>query len=439
MLVRNYTAKNGTGQIHFHGGGVSDTLNHWDNLDFSRITTFSNGHHARSGGGNDTFNFQNINNVESIVVGRLEDFDASRDTIRIEGEILDFANLPQNVSVVEFNGAHNDAGAQPQQWLLINTPLGGRIFYAIEGARVDMNQVGESNAGTQERHFVMESQLPNFSELKTVPYVDPQNYVPTETEPTDGVTINDVDQTASDVLAKIAGTPRDDLIAAGLNDDFVHGHDGKDQIWGGSGNDTIFGGDGSDALNGGTGADKLHGESGSDRLYGGNGSDFLYGDDGNDRIYGGEGWDWLYGGDDNDLLYGGSYNDKLYGGDSDDRLYGGTSTDNLAGNDGNDTLFGGADSDWLDGGKGNDILVGGSGADTFVFRSGRDAIRDFQDDADRIAITSNLVGGSKSVAHALDYATDIGDHVAFHFEDGHILVLNDVANISILANDLIII
>jgi Ca2+-binding RTX toxin-like protein len=475
MLVRNYIAMNGTGQIHFHGGGASDTLDHWDNLDFSRITKFSHGHHARSGGGYDTFNFQNINNVENIVVGRLEDFDAFCDTIRIEGKILDFANLPQNVSVVEFNGTHNDAGAQPQQWLLINTPIGGRIFYAIEGARVDMNQAGESNAGTQERHFIMESQLPDFSELKIVSYVDPQNYVPAETEPTDGVTINDVDQNASDVLAKITGTTRDDLIAAGLNDDFVHGHDGDDQIWGGSGNDTIFGGDGRDVLNGGTGADKLHGESGFDRIYGGDGRDFLYGDNGNDRIYGGDGWDWLsggegadalvgqkgvdvllgqdgndrlyggssrdrlYGGDDNDLLYGGSYNDKLYGGEGDDRLYGGTSTDNLAGNDGNDTLFGGADRDWLDGGKGNDILVGGSGADTFVFRSGRDAIRDFQDDVDSVAITSDLVGGSKSVAHALEYATDIGDHVAFHFEDGHILVLNDVANISILANDLIII
>lgn len=179
MLTRTHIAQNGTGQIHTFDASGGRDQNNWDNLQFSNITRFSHGHHARSGSGNDTVNFKNIHEVSSVIVGRIEDFDSQRDTLRIEGRAIDLNNPPANVRIVEFNGAHNDAGSQPQQWILITTPAGGSIFYAFEGARVDMNNNGGANSGAQESHFISRAQLPDFSKLKTVPYVDPQNVVPT--------------------------------------------------------------------------------------------------------------------------------------------------------------------------------------------------------------------------------------------------------------------
>ena len=237
----------------------------------------------------------------------------------------------------------------------------------------------------------------------------------------------------------LSGNGANNTLTGNAGRNAIHGESGSDRIYGGDGSDFLYGDNGNDRIYGGDGWDWLSGGEGADILVGEKGVDVLLGQDGNDKLYGGSSRDRLYGGDGNDWLYGESYNDKLYGGNGNDRLYGGASTDNLAGNDGNDTLFGGTDRDWLDGGNGNDILVGGGGRDTFVFRSGRDSIRDFENDIDTVAITRDLVGGSKSVEHALEYATDIGDHVAFHFDNGDILILNNVESINELANDLVII
>ncbi|KJZ19170.1 DUF4114 domain-containing protein [Loktanella sp. S4079] len=259
MITRNHIATNGLDQIHFFGGGLELDENHWDNLGFYSISKFSHGHHARSGGGEDTFNFQNLNRVAHVVVGRIEDFDVSRDEIRIEGQLLDFNNLPSNVRIVEFNGAHNATTSDSQQWLLIATSAGGHIFYALGGARIDTDGDGGSSMGEHEHHFIPESRLPDFATLKDVAYVSPVNIVPKSATASDGLIINDVDVTRADVLTDILGSSGDDLIAAGLNDDFVFGGDGDDRIWGGSGNDTIFGNEGNDTLTGGTGADSFEG------------------------------------------------------------------------------------------------------------------------------------------------------------------------------------
>ncbi|MEH6654280.1 calcium-binding protein [Loktanella salsilacus] len=357
MLTRTHIAQNGTGQIHTFDASGSRDQNNWDNLQFSKITSFSHGHHVRTGSGNDTINFKNINEVSSVIVGRIEDFDSQRDTLRIEGQAIDLNNLPANVRIVEFNGAHNDAGSQPQQWILITTPAGGSIFYAFEGARVDMNKNGGANSGAQESHFISRAQLPDFSKLKTVPYVDPQNVVPTGIAATNGITINDVDVNTSDVLAKIVGTGRDDLIAAGLNDDFVRGYQGNDRIWGGSGNDTVYGEDGNDILNGGTGSDKLFGGNGNDRIDGGLHDDVIVGANGNDLLIGNNGHDWLIGGEGNDRLYGGYLADRLDGGNG---------ADLLLGQHGSDRLFGGSGSDLLSGDDGNDYLDGGANGDRLL-------------------------------------------------------------------------
>ncbi|WP_185962207.1 calcium-binding protein [Palleronia caenipelagi] len=343
VKIRNWTAVNGTGQIHFYGGGPDNDYDQLDNLDFASITRFSHGHHGRSGGGQDVFNFSNTGNVEALIVGRIEDFDSTRDEIWIDGVPLDLGNLPSNVRLVSYNGGHNDAGSDPQQWLLIETDAGGTIFYALEGARVDMTGDGGSNEGNQEIHFLKEDQLPDFATLEDVSFVDPVNYVPAGFVPDGGLIIHDDDKTAADVLETVSGTRDGDLIAAGLNDDYVVAHRGNDVVWGGSGADTVIGGDGND---------ELYGGNGDDRLIGGRHSDRLYGEAGDDFLSGGKSTDHLFGGSGADTLNGDRGNDRLYGGDD------------------TDLLTGGGERDRLEGGAGRDVLVGGGDADLFVFTTG---------------------------------------------------------------------
>ena len=405
--VFNLVAENGSSQIHAYDWQGDDVLN----LRFHDITKFSNGHHVRgdakggSNRGNDVFNFMDLGQVHSTVVGRIEDFDASRDTIKIEGKVLDLHHLPSNVRIVEFNGAHNDPGADPQQWILINTK-GGHIFYALEGARVDMNGNGGANpasmpdmpsmhdmhtmhgdtsmhhmdTGTQESHFISAADLPNFGTLTNVAFIDQKNYVPAGFKPqAGGVLINDTDENAADVTRVIHGSTKGDAIAAGLNDDTVSSGDGNDLVWGGSGHDKIFAGSGNDTVWGGTGNDKISGGTGDDRLYGDQGNDALSGGDGSDHLDGGNGNDVLYGDSGNDAIFGGTGRDVLNGGAGSDRLYGGSDGDILFGGDGADQLDGGAGWDWLFGGAGDDVLTGGSGYDKFIFNetSGNDVITDF--------------------------------------------------------------
>lgn len=395
-------AQNGLPQIHVYAMAGDDLIN----LDFSsNINKFSHGHHARGDGdgansrGADTFNFRNTHNVSNgeVVVGRLEDFDG-RDRILLEGNEIDLGNLPNNVRVVEFNGAHNDPGATPQQWLLITTSTGGHIFYALEGARADMNGNGGANEGVQEKHFIHSADLPNFAALPDVDYVDTQNYVPAGYSAQGGTTINDYDATAADVQAQVIGTGSGDLIAAGLNDDTVRAGGGNDRVWGGSGDDTINAGSGNDTVWGGTGDDNITGATGNDKIYGEDGDDVLNGWGGDDRQYGGDG---------DDRVYGQQGDDRLDGGRGDDRLYGST---------GDDLLLGRAGSDLLNGGAGTDRMAGGGGADTFEFNDG-----DLMD-------WDNL-GGSWAARNAqLDLITDFrvgSDVIAFDGVD-HVDDMSDL-------------
>lgn len=432
------TAQDGTGQIHIWGGPYNDMIS----LDFSgNISGFSHGHHARGDDdgdavrGDDSFDFINTDNVANgdVIVGRIEDFDASRDTITVDGTTLDMTDLPSNVSIVEYNGDHNDAGSSPQQWLLINTDTGGYIFYALEGARVDMNGNGGSNGYSLESHFI--SSPPNFRSLPQVAFIDQINVIPDGYAPLGGIEINDHDDTIADVLSFVLGTGSGDLIAAGLNDDFVSAGGGDDRVWGGSGNDTLLGGGGHDSMEGGTGNDSLvggdgddglKGQQGDDTLDGGAGDDRLPGEDGDDVIYGGAGNDAIGGGWGNDLMIGGTGddnggagpgndtihgeegndrfnagpgNDLLYGGTGDDTfggsygqdtMYGDDGDDYFAGGDGDDSIFGGAGDDTIISGPGEDRVTGGSGADQFVFNhllgSGTTEITDFLPGVDDLAL-----------------------------------------------------
>lgn len=83
------------------------------------------------------------------------------------------------------------------------------------------------------------------------------------------------------------GTPRDDVLLGGLNDDELNGLGGNDTLYGlrfrddlegGEGDDVIYGGQSIDTLWGGTGDDIIHGGRDQDTMYGGLGHDILYGD-----------------------------------------------------------------------------------------------------------------------------------------------------------------
>ena len=381
-------AQPGTGQIHTYAKAGDDMLI----LDFAEnISGFSHGHHARgdgSGGiddtswarGHDTFSFTNTQNVGegAVVVGRLEDFD-SRDRILIDGVELDLHNLPPNVRIVEFNGEHDRDAEFPQQWLLISTETGGIIFYSLEGARVDMEGDGGSNANTMEKHFISESALPDFALLRDVIYRDPQNYVPEGYTADGGDVINDDDENFQDVLLKIRGSDEGDLIAAGLNDDSVFSYAGNDQVWGGTGhdhlnggggNDTTWGGDGNDFITSGKGDDVGYGETGNDDLRGWAGHDLLFGGVGDDLVHGGSGNDTLYGDEGNDRVIGGRGADLIYGGSGDDELFGWANDDILGGGVGDDKLVGGGGNDLIIGGAGRDVVSGGQGSDMFAFQEG---------------------------------------------------------------------
>lgn len=274
-------AQNGTSQIHIYSQAGNDTIN----LDFSNINNFSAGHHARGDGsngiddtstnrGNDTFNFKNVHKVDDIVVGRIEDFDSSRDNLEINGNNITLNQMKSGSGttggyswrIVEYDSDTRDNATDKQQWILIDTGQ-GYIFYALEGARV-VNGSGASNSGQQEAHFIGASgghrvTASELADLDTVGYVDPVNYVPAGYTAQGGITINDDDNSWADTLIQINGTSSGDLIAAGLNNDKVRAGAGNDVVWGGSGNDTIYGDAGNDKLYGGTGKDKLIGGTGT--------------------------------------------------------------------------------------------------------------------------------------------------------------------------------
>ncbi len=493
------------GQIHVYALGGDDVIN----LDFSNsgstevqnpISKFTHGHHVRAEAskgtnlGNDEIHFNNINNVVSggVVVGRLEDFDSTRDDINIEGDFLDFEDLPSNVRIVKYVGEHNDSNPQTQQWLLIETSTGGYIFYALEGARVDMTGNGGSNSDNQEYHFLQSA--PNFASLQDVAWVDPQNTVPDGVDNAIFDFVVDDDDNAGEVFHLIEGDGGRDAIAAGLNDDTVDAHGGDDMIWGGTGHDTLYGGSGHDEIWGGRGADELYGEAGADILHGGQGDDIiegaggfdnLWGEDGNDQLDGGGGNDFLSGGAGQDILLGGGANDTLNGGSNHDTLEGGTGDDilnggsgddrlegeagddelnggagedtllggkdddvlkgnqeddKLYGGSGNDTLYGGGGSDQLIGGGGNDDLFGGNASDTFVFAgsNGVDTVKDFQDDTDILLFSEDLVGSSdpKTAEHYLTYASVVGGDIVFDFGNGDLIVIEGYTDKSLLADDI---
>jgi Ca2+-binding RTX toxin-like protein len=203
---------------------------------------------------------------------------------------------------------------------------------------------------------------------------------------------------------------------------------------------------GDDVFTGGNGAETLLDGAGSDAIKFGGGNDFYFaahqGVDGADVIDGGAGLDSYFAGAATGNVYinldnvahdlspftqvagyvaantatgadvagafqdtikgfenadGGLGDDIIYGNSAANYIGGGSGSDTLYGFGGDDVLRGSAGSDSLFGGLGRDLLTGGSGGDFFQFAStadsgvkpaARDTIFDFEDNLDRIDVST---------------------------------------------------
>ncbi|RPE70915.1 hemolysin type calcium-binding protein [Pacificibacter maritimus] len=424
----------GSGQIHMGGGDGNDTI-------VMDVTNQSGaqGHHVYGGKGADKFVFTNVDQADVPTIGRIDDFDASQDSLWIEDSEIDLYNLPDGVELVMY---------QDQYWLKI----GDNVVYALEGAR----------DGGEERHF---SDFPSsVDDLERVTWQDNVNYVPIElyedevaelnalyatyagtaegTEEDDWIYDDNLDRFAADgdqiVTAdstiragagddvidagkgddRVYGQDGDDLIAGGQDSDMLFGGRGNDHLWGGSENDQLYGGQGDDTLFGGSGNDVLDGSIGADTLYADRGDDRLYGGGGNDEMHGGTGNDRLIAGRGNDVLHGGEGMDQLYGNRGSDILYGDGGNDRLCGADGNDALFGGNGADILNGGSGDDVLVGGAGRDLMWGGQGQDVFAFGEND---LASWGGLSGTRSEKMAELDLVKDFKlgeDRISFEAMEG---------------------
>ena len=195
--------------------------------------------------------------------------------------------------------------------------------------------------------------------------------------------------------------------------------------------DAILLGVGDLDLTGSSAANVLTGNAGRNMLDGGAGDDTLLGGGGSDELLGGAGNDVLRGGEGRDLRW-----------DSLDQA-GRASTANadlLEGGDGDDRLHGQSGRDVLDGGAGNDRLTGGGGRDTFVFSAGRDRILDFDDNVDMIHLDRAALGlGTSTVDDIIAGGRVVDGDAIFDFAGGAQLRILDVADLTILADDLAIV
>jgi Ca2+-binding RTX toxin-like protein len=245
----------------------------------------------------------------------------------------DFAGVPRNLHLQQFDGAGNKIGSE----MIVNT---------------NGNEVAGAPSITQLSDGRLVVTWTNFSASS------------------DG-SVAAVNQQILDPRDGFVNGSNDPLLA-----EILLGHDTvADQIRGNRGNDTLDGLGGSDSLYGGDGYDLLLGGKGDDALYGGNGDDVLEG---------GTGADHLDGGANSAFGDAASYANSIAavfidlgsntasGGDAVGDSF--ANIENLTGSSFNDEIFGSATTNRLDGGFGNDLLNGGAGSDFINGGGGQDVI-----------------------------------------------------------------
>ena len=176
---------------------------------------------------------------------------------------------------------------------------------------------------------------------------------------------------------------------------------------------------------------------------GGSGDDNITGNGVSNKLLGRSGADEIDGLRGHDTLRGGSGNDTLDGGRGNDTLLGNADRDKLIGGNGSDILRGGSGNDVVNGTRGNlDKMWGQGGRDAFIYRDGfgADRIMDFEDNRDTIRLDDNLWVGNLSVQQVLNqFATDTGNNILLDFGGGDTLLIRNVANVSMLLDDITII
>ena len=99
----------------------------------------------------------------------------------------------------------------------------------------------------------------------------------------------------------------------------------------------------------------------------------------------------------------------------------------------------GSDAGTGDGGGGNDFLAGGANADTFVYRSGDDAVLDFNPEVDILDLT--FVLGLDDFDDAFNLASEDGDDLVFDLDRGDVTLygigLDDINASNVLTNVLV--
>jgi Ca2+-binding RTX toxin-like protein len=234
-------------------------------------------------------------------------------------------------------------------------------------------------------------------------------------------------------------------LAGSANSDALYGDGGANTLWGNAGNDWLVARAGNDALYGGAGDDVLEGGAGSDLLDGGTGTDRaqymtskqgLTINLGNSAAHTG-----IAAGDTYvsiEDIAGSPFSDLIIGDGGANQLLGNGGNDVLRGAGGDDHLLGGAGADRIDGGTGNDLLSGGLGADVFVFKTGYgvDTVQDFDPSLDLIELSTSLLGGTAATGSAVlaDYASLIWPDVVLDFGGGDSIIIEDISDLSILAN-----
>jgi Ca2+-binding RTX toxin-like protein len=156
-------------------------------------------------------------------------------------------------------------------------------------------------------------------------------------------------------------------------------------------------------------------------------------------IYGTQGRDFLEGMGLDDIIQGwAKFGDQST--DLSDQLIGGGGNDELSGGDDRDQLEGGDGDDTLSGGLGDDTLSGGGGRDRFEFSRdyARDTITDFKDDVDTIVLDGTRLGVT-SKADALSRATVVDGNTVFTFDTGDVLIVENIADPTLLRDDLAIV
>lgn len=350
------------GQIHMYAGPGNDYLI----LDVTKIpnATGHQGHHVYGGPGHNTFDFVNVAQNNSPIVGRIDDFDPTSDTIMIEGREIDLFRLPEKINlpgglevevrVIEVEHPEFREEALGAQYFLA---IGDNIFYALEGARDLKN--GQTGSIGEERHFVLPNAIDEYRNAESVQYENPKNFVP----------IDFYEHRIPELQMYFAPEGKTITIAPDNAAAAI--------FFGGKRN---FESDSS---------------KGAQEIIGSHGGDVINGNTGNNTIYGGAGDDLIAGGIDDDIIFGGDGDDLIWGGDGDDMLFGGGGDDYLFGGRGDDYLNGGEGNDTLDGGRGDNTLTGGGGDESvnrFHFSSdeGQNYITDFRPDVDLITFEDTI-------------------------------------------------